>query len=555
MLLNLHIKNYVLIDELNLEFGEGLNIFTGETGAGKSIIIESVGLVLGDRAGAGLVRKGSERCSICTEFDIDGYSQLGKFLSESALGDDGGGTLIIRREIDSAGKSRAFINDKPVGISMLSSVGDFLVDVHGQHEHQTLLQSKMQRDLVDRFAGNDSLLASTAGHYGAWRALAAQKEANTVSEQERERLVDLYSFQLKEINSLKPVPGEEEEIEQKLPVLKNAEKLRALSSEAYDLLYGSESSALQNAGKAQKLVENIVSISGSITGAAETLKTASSLLDDALRDIDKFRGSLEADPAALNELLSRQDQLHRLKKKYGKDIPEILAYADKISKELDALSNADRNLKELDAKIAKAEAELSSFCEKLSASRKKAAKKLSDGVEKELSALGMKKAKFSVDISREDSPSSHGRDSVGFMFSANTGEDLKPLKEIASGGEMSRVMLALKTVLANSDEVPVLIFDEIDSGIGGPMGQVVGSKLKTLSKHHQILCITHLPQIAAFAEKHFNVEKASAGGQTLTRVRALAKDGRLEEISRMLSGKEVTPAARAHASELIEQSL
>lgn len=554
MLLNLHIKNYVLIDELSLEFGEGLNIFTGETGAGKSIIIESIGLVLGDRAGAGLVRKGSERCSICAEFDISGYSALEKFLEQSALADENTGSLIIRREIDSTGKSRAFINDRPAGISTLSSVGNFLVDVHGQHEHQTLLQGKVQRELVDRFAGNENLLADTAKHYEAWRGLVAQKEANTVSTQEKERLVDLYSFQLKEITSLKPVPGEDEELEQKLPVLKNAEKLRALSSEAYDLLYGRESSAMENTGKAQKLVENIISISGSLSGSAETLKNASSLLDDALRDIDKFRGSLEADPDVLNELLTWQDQLHRLKKKYGKDIAEILAYSDKISKYLDTLTNAEKNSKELDENIKKAESSLSALCEKLSASRKKASKKLSEGVENELGALGMKRAKFSAEIMKQDSPSGQGWDSVGFMFSANTGEDSKPLKEIASGGEMSRVMLALKTVLANSDEVPVLIFDEIDAGIGGPMGQVVGSKLKTLSKHHQILCITHLPQIAAFAEKHFNVEKAADAGQTLTRVRTLAKNDRLEEVARMLSGKEITPAARKHAMELIEQS-
>jgi len=555
MLLNLHIKNYVFIDELNLEFGEGLNVFTGETGAGKSIIIESIGLVLGDRAGAGLVRKGSERCFIGAEFDITGYSSLLDFLKGAGLSEDGGDTLIIRRELDSGGKSRAFVNDKPVGIAMLSSIGDFLVDVHGQHEHQTLLKSAVQRELIDRFAHNEELLKNVAVKYEDWRALNARKEAQRISDQERERLVDLYSFQLKEINALKPVPDEEEELEQKLPMLKNAEKLKALSTEACELLHGQEASALANAGKAQKLIESIRSLSGALSGPAETLKNASSLIDDALREIEKFSDGLRSDPEALNGLLERQDQLHKLKKKYGRDIPGILAYRDGIENELDTLSNSDKNLKELDDKIRKAGSELFSLCEKLSGSRKKASKELSSAAERELAGLGMQKARFSVDIKKDEAPSKDGWDSVVFLFSANAGEDQKPLKDIASGGEMSRVMLALKTVLAKSDKVPVLIFDEIDSGIGGPMGQVVGTKLRTLSKHHQILCITHLPQIAAFAEKHFTVEKSSSSGQTSVQVRTLAQKERLEEVARMLSGKEVTPAARKHALELIEQSL
>ena len=555
MLLNLHIKNYVLIDELNLEFGEGLNIFTGETGAGKSIIIESVGLVLGDRAGAGIVRKGAERCLISAEFDVSGYKPLNKFLESASLAGEDDGTLIIRREVDLNGKSRAFVNDRPVNVSTLASIGDFLVDVHGQHEHQTLLKSAVQRELVDRFAGNEKLLEDAAEKFESWSALATQKDAQRISEVERERLVDLYSFQLKEINSLKPIPGEEEELEQKLPMLKNAEKLQALSSEAYDLLYGQESSALERTGKALKAVESINALSGTLNEPAETLKNASALIDDALREIDKFRGALDSDPETLNDLLTRQDQLHKLKKKYGKDIPEILSYRDKIERELDALTNADKNLKELDEKIDRALNILNTACDKLTDSRKKAAKKLSADAQKELADLGMKKARFSAELSKLELPSASGRDAIVFMFCANPGEDIKPLKDIASGGEMSRVMLALKTVLVKSDEVPVLIFDEIDAGIGGPMGQVVGSKLKTLSRHHQILCITHLPQIAAFAQKHFTVEKTSAPGQTAVRVCPLADSGRLEEVARMLSGKEITPAARKHASELIEQSV
>jgi DNA repair protein RecN (Recombination protein N) len=555
MLLNLNIKNYVLIDELSLEFAEGLNIFTGETGAGKSIIIESIGLILGDRAGAGVVRNGSDKCFLSAEFDISGCKSLSQYLLESALGEKGEVALIIRREIDIQGKSRAFVNDKPVSISTLSAIGSFLVDVHGQNEHQALLATKAQRSLVDRFAESEILLLEVSKEHESWHALIAQKETRKISEQERERMADLYSFQLKEIDSAKLICGEEEDIEQKLPMLKNAEKLAELAGLAYDHLYGQEGSAIEKTGKVEKLLETIESLSGALSGSGETLKHASSLLDDALREIEKFKDNLNSDPAALNELLTRQDLLHKLKKKYGKDIPEILAYRDKIALELDALTNADKNLKELDAKIAKAEAALFAHCEKLSTQRKKASKRLSEGTQKELAELGMKKAGFSIKFDKAEQPTASGWDNIEFIFSANSGENLKPLKEIASGGEMSRVMLALKTVLAKSDEVPVLIFDEIDAGIGGPMGQTVGFKLKTLSKHHQVLCITHLPQIAAFAEKHFTVAKSSSKGQTSVEVKTLGREARLEEVARMLSGKEITPVARKHASELIEQSL
>jgi len=435
MLLNLNIKNYVLIDQLGLEFGEGLNIFTGETGAGKSIIIESVGLALGGRAGAGIVKSGAERCFIGAQFDISGYTALNNFLAESGLsGDDG--MLLIRREIDLNGKNRAFVNDKPASVSILALIGDYLVDVHGQHEHQTLLKGSVQRELLDRFARNEKLLEETAEVFDTWSALTAQKEARRISEEERTRLVDLYGFQLKEIDSLKPVPGEEEELEQKLPMLKNAEKLQALSSQACALLYGEENSALERIGKTQKLVDSINSISESLAGPSETLKNASSLVDDALRELERFRDSLSADPETLNALLTRQDLLHKLKRKYAKDIPEILAYRGKICQELETLNNADKNLKELEDKIRKSETTLRSLCEKLTASRKKAANKLSEGVEKELSVLGMKKAAFSAGIEKETNPSKHGWDNISFLFSANAGEGLKPLKDIASGGEM-----------------------------------------------------------------------------------------------------------------------
>jgi DNA repair protein RecN (Recombination protein N) len=444
------------------------------------------------------------------------------------------------------------VNDRPVNIGTLQAVGNYLVDVHGQHEHQSLLSSTPQRGLLDGFGGHEALITEITDAHARWRELTARRESQRMSEQEKQRLIDLYSFQLRDIEAAKLVPGEEEEIEAGLPQLKNAEKLRELSEEANLILYDSEGAVLEKLGKVQRLLETIQGLGGGIGETAETLKNACYSLEEVARDVEHLRDRLKADPEKLNELLERQDLVRRLKKKYGVSVQDILAYADKISKELSALANADQDRQELDREIEKAQAHLFALCTKLSAARKKAGEKLAQGVEKELADLGMKKARFSVAVEKQAEPGTDGWDRVEFLFSANPGEDIKPLKNIASGGEMSRVMLALKTVLAKADRVPVLIFDEIDAGIGGPMGQTVGKKLFNLSHHYQVLCITHLPQIAAFGNQHIAVDKATKSGRTITRVKTLTSTERVEEIARMLSGEEITPAARKHASELLQ---
>ncbi|HBU69462.1 MAG TPA: DNA repair protein RecN [Elusimicrobia bacterium] len=553
MLLNLNIKNYALIDELGLEFSEGLNIFTGETGAGKSIIIESLGLILGERASADVVRKGAPRCSITAEFDTANLSGAEKYLA--SLGFENEGQLIIRREIDPAGKSRAFINDRPSSAETLKNLGEFLVDVHGQHEHQALFKTRLQLNLLDSFAENEQLLSEIESKYQDYRKLLALKDARQMSEQERERFIELYTFQLKEIEAARLSEGEEEKIEQALPRLKNADKLMSTSEQAFGLLYSSEGSAIENLGKAVKLLENINSSVEDLAQTSENMNKAYYLLEECSRELEAFKDGLRADPEELNRLLERQSLIAKLKKKYGQSVAEIIAYREKISAELEALSRHEQDKLELDSKLSKSLGLLESKCALLSAERGKAAKKLSSGVEKELSDLGMKKASFKIKISKRGEPSSNGWDDIEFLFSANPGEEIKPLKDIASGGEISRVMLAIKTVLAKADSIPVMVFDEIDSGIGGPMGQTIGRKLSQLSKHHQVLCITHLPQIAAFAKIHMSVSKQTVKNITKTSVVRLSAEDSVEEISRMLSGHEITPAARKHAAELIENAL
>ncbi|MBN1621370.1 MAG: DNA repair protein RecN [Endomicrobiales bacterium] len=554
MLLNLHIKNYALIDNMHIDFTPGLNIFTGETGAGKSIIIEALGLILGERASAQLIRKDANRCFITGEFDHSKLKGFSKYLDELGLDDSNNDTLILRREIDVSGKSRAFINDCPVSLSTLCSVGELLVDVHGQHEHQTLIKSMHQRQLLDRFGDNEDLKDAIGKKYHQWKELIAQKESFKLSEQEKQKLIDLYGFQVKEIDGARLTQGEEEEIEQILPKLKNAEKLREISEQASQFLDSMEGSVLEKLNKVQQMLENINNVCGSLGETCENLKTAYYQIEECAKEVEDFNGNLESDPERLNEILGRQDIIYKLKKKYGKTIGEILEYRKKIHDELSFISNTEENEKELNSRIEKEQRELFDLCKKLSASRKKAAEKISDEVEKQLYDLGMKKVRFVVSVEKEQEPTSDGWDRVEFIFSANPGEDLKPLKDIASGGEMSRVMLALKTVLAKADKVPILIFDEVDAGIGGPMGQTVGKKLKDLSKSHQILCITHLPQIAVFSNQHLSVVKELQKGQTYTYIKTLSEKEHTEEISRMLSGEKVTTTARKHAQELIKQS-
>ena len=551
MLLNLTIRNYALIDEARLEPGDGLTVFTGETGAGKSIIVESIGLLLGERASAQAVRKGADRCFITGEFDISRVTALGRFLEKTGIPSEGEASFIVRREIDVQGRSRAFVNDRPVSIGTLSTIGSFLVDIHGQHEHQSLFHAENQRALLDRYAEAEGLSAQVADEYKRWQELLSFKESQHLSAQERERRIDLYSFQLKEIDEAHPVPGEVEEMEHALPQLKNAEKLQALADETYQILYSSDNAVLDNLRRVGKLLAQMASLGASFTDTTASLNNALAGLEEAARDIENFRGHISADPEKLNDMLERQDLLHRLKRKYGATVQEILSYRDRIAGELSALNASDDRLKELDKDSASSRRKLDDLCAKLTALREKAGQKLARQVEKELNDLGMKKARFSVAREALPEPASFGADRISFLFSANPGEDQQALKTIASGGEMSRVMLGLKTVLANADQVPLLIFDEIDTGIGGPMGQTVGRKLEELARHHQVLCITHLPQIAVCGDRQFYVSKETKGSRTRTLIASLSPQERKEEIARMLSGDEITDTARRHAAELL----
>lgn len=550
MIRELEIRNFALIESLRIRFGEKLNALTGETGAGKSIVVDAIGLLLGDKSQASAVRKGAERCQILGIFEIGKNRAAAKLLKELSLeGEED--VLILRREIDSQGKSRAFVNDRPVILSTLSSLGEHLIELHSQHEHQKLLKSAEQRDFLDRYAEAWNLRAQTAEAFASWKVLLEKKEASQISDQERNQKIDLYVFQVKEIEDSKLRPGEEEELDEALPRLKNAEKIRAALDEAFGQLYEDEGSVSERLRKVKRSFENLAALGMDLKDAPRILEETLVGAEEMVGEIEKARGSVVSDPARLDGIFARQDMISKLKRKYGATLAEIIAYGNKIKGELEILQNYAQNLSQLERDIEKAHSALMKMAKALSAARKKAGEKLAAAVEKELKDLGFLKARFDVQLVAEP-PSPAGLETVEFLLSANLGEDLKPIKAVASGGELSRIMLALKKILALSDMVPTLIFDEVDAGIGGAMGNVIGEKLKGLGKTHQVIAITHLPQVAAYAECHIAVRKEVRSARTKTEIELLEKDGRVEEIARMLGG--ISTISLKHAAELLEEA-
>lgn len=528
----LTVSNFAVVSELSLDFSPGLNVFTGETGAGKSILIEALGFLLGARGSSSWLRAGSERLSVTGVF----------------------GGRIVKRELDRGGKTRALIDGTAVPIAALAAFGEGLVDFHGQHEHQELLKPAVQMNCLDAFGGLGKQRADVEKVYDEWSRLKAELEAGRLSEEERARRLEFWSFQLAEIDAARLRTGEEEELAAVLPRLRGGERLRALADSAHGMLYSQEGSVLGLLLKAERALEELCRIDESLRQGHDALQSARLVVDDVARALDAYRGSVESDPARLEAALSRADVLSRLKKKYGATVEDMLALRGKLAADLALLDGAGERAGELEKELAQAGARLDVCCAFLHKSRVKAARALSAALLKEFKVLGMAHAGFSVGVELEEGRSSRaGGDLVEFLMAPNPGEPLRPIKAIASGGELSRVMLALKTVLA--DDVPVLVFDEVDAGIGGLVARAVGERLSRLAASRQVLCVTHLPQVACFAQSHFEVVKEVASGRTATRVERLDGARRLEAVARMLGGRQATAASRKHAQELLENSL
>ncbi len=544
MLKELRVRHFAIIDNLDVRFGQGLSILTGETGAGKSIIIGALGTVLGARAYTEMIMTGSDQATVEAFFDIKDHPVTRE------LGIDTSEGILLRRSISRAGKTRAYINDTMVSLQSLARLGATLVDVHGQHEHQSLLASDHQMLLLDYFGGMDKERAAISEAYLELSKLNTRLEDLHLGSRERAQKTDMLRFQVDEINAAGLSKGEDVLLEEELEILSNLTHLNELVESTYSLLHSDDGSSIEKLSGSVSSLKEMHEIDGGASAPLELLEQALALAEDAAIAVRGLRDRYNLDPSRLDEVQERLRAMDLLKKKYGDSINEILAFHDRAKAELELLENAEENTGALEAEIAKKTEKLQKEARSLTRKRVKAASSIEKEVMKILEGLAFAKAEFSVQI--EEAPlSATGADQVEFLFSANKGEEPKPLIKVASGGELSRIMLAIKTVLRKVDDIPVLVFDEVDSGIGGKTARNVAARLKESSKGKQVLCVTHLPQIAAIADTHFLIEKSSSGERTLVSVEEVTGERREEEIARMLSGT-VTNTSLEHAREILK---
>ena len=557
MLEHLHIKNVALIKESEISFGEGLNILTGETGAGKSMVIDSLQFALGGRAGKDFLRHGTKQASVEALFVTQSESLQGK-LEENGIEPEEDGSVLITRTLSETGKSVCRVNGSTVTVSMLKEIAEDLIDIYGQHEHQSLLNPSKHIRLLDRFCGA-GFVDAMAAYQKSWRALKEldhQLESLMGDESQREQRMDILSFQKEEIEAADLKIGEEEELLEQKKRLSSMEKLMRLTGESIALLYDGNDripSACDQLGDALSKLQEAADYDNTLKPFADALADAYAAVEDTARELKREADKQENDPAALEEMEERLQVIYKLKRKYGGTVEAVLAFYNKVTEELDFLSNSNEKVAELTAEKQKEWKILSAAAENLSALRKTTADHVAARIEAALKDMEMKDARFHIQIDEKTDWTSDGKDKVEFLISANAGEGLKPLAKIASGGEMSRVMLALKTVLVDADDIGTFIFDEIDTGVSGRTARKVGEKMSFLGSKRQILCITHLPQIAAMANSHFLIEKESDGEETITKVTPLSADGSVEEVARLMGGSDVTETTLAAARELIAE--
>lgn len=564
MLNLLKIRNIALIDELELEFGPGLNLLTGETGSGKSIIVDSLGALTGDRVTSDLIKEGEASARIEGVFTVAGGSELKRILNEGGLetDDESENDVIIRRELSAAGKNRVFINDQVVTQNLLKKIGPLLVDIHGQGEQATLFDTSTHLEFLDQFGRLEALRERVAEAYRHWSTTRTELGMLEQNEAEKLKLLDILKFQIDEISRVGLQPGEDVELEEEKRRLNNVEKLSALSEEAYTLLYESGESSLATLEKAARKVDELAEFESRFREYTDGISTARAVIEDLAISIRDFSSHLEFSPQRLEEIDDRLAEISRLKRKYGESIDAVLAHLQESEERLESIETAEFREDELRKKLAALEKEYINAAAELHRAREAAAGKFEKEVERELKAVALEKARFKVKIdsligtdlsggssARHFTPK--GYDHIEFLFSANVGESPKPLARIASGGEASRLMLILKTVSKAKSDDKSAVFDEIDVGIGGRVAEAVGLKLKELAKTQQVLCVTHQPQIASLADTHFSVQKEMSRGRTTVSVKELGKAERVEEIARMLAGKTVSETAREHAREML----
>jgi DNA repair protein RecN (Recombination protein N) len=564
MLKTLHVKDYALIERVDVEFDTGLNIITGETGAGKTILIDALSLLLGERASTEVVRKDADKSIVEGIFNVKGNKKVESILRQNEI--DFSPELIIRREISLKGSNRCFVNDTPVQLSLIKELGDILVDLHGQHEHQSLLRTETHIEYLDNCGDTEDLLRTYKWLYKSLNNLTDELKELKEKETSLTEKKDLYEFQIKEIDAVSPEIDEEDTLENQLVLLENSERLQLLTSEIYQGLYESEGSVYDSLTKMKNEINELVRIDKTFKDTNKEYESVVAIINEIANSLRDYSSKIEFDPEKLDTIRERLGAISLLKKKYGGSLKSIIEHRKKIGEEFSIAENYSDKISELESKIKTVRESCGSAAEKLSLKRKETAKKITKDIIELLKQVGIPNSKFQVEILNIPVDSSDdfilvkgkpykfyssGYDNVQFFISTNLGEDVKPLAKVASGGEISRIMLSLKTVLARTDKLPLLIFDEIDTGVSGHVAQKVGQTLKLLAFRHQIIAITHLPQISGLADHHYAVEKVEINKRVISRIRKLNNAERVKEVAKLMSGENITEASIKGAKELM----
>lgn len=561
MIVELNISNFAIIDDLKINFAKGFNVLTGETGAGKSIIVEGISMILGQRASRDLVRKGREKSTLEGLFYLEDpvKVQVNTILKKYGIDIDPSNYLLISREIHTNGRSVSRINGRVVTLTMLNKITTNLVDIHGQHEHQSLLNVDNHIKLIDTFGDKElrDLLENVKGKHEELQEEVKKLKKLSLNNIEKDREIDLLKYQIDEINSANLLKYDEEEVLKEYEKMFNIKEIGYSLGEVSDIIHNNNYnnfSILDNINKCISKMSGIKDYDNELVQYNKVLEDINFQLQDLSVNIRNYLESLEIDGERLEFLQERIDTINKIKKKYGNTVEDILQYRNAIEIRLEILLNNEESIKKIKNNIKVIETELMNYCIKLTKIREKLSKNIEISIMKELGELNMNNVVFKVNFDRLENFTSNGWDKIEFLISTNKGEDLKPLSRIVSGGEMSRIMLAFKSILADYDSIPCLIFDEIDIGISGRTAQIVGEKIKMISNNHQIICISHLPQIAALADTHFVIEKYTIEDKTNTIVRKLDDDERINELSRLLGGVDLTDTTKLHAKEMLEMS-
>lgn len=552
MLVELVVENYAVVERVRVRFHAGLNLLTGETGSGKSMVVDALGLLFGGRASADMLRSGTERARVSGIFEAPRVAGFRRLLEDAGVEAEDG-ELLIEREILASGKSRAFAGSRPVTAALLRDIAPYLGDIHGQHEQQQLFSMDAQLEMLDSFASTGAVLVEAGNLFRQWRDASRELRDLEHSEQERLRMADLWSFQRNEIDSAQLKDSEDLELENERRVLKNVARLQEYANAAYAALYDAPESAATQLRMAVKRIDELCKIDESLRSALDTLKPAEIAVDEASDALRDYLDRLEADPHRLEQIEERLALIDRLKRKYGGSVQEILSFLEDVRGKMGAVESAGERMSALQQQLKQFADAYAAVAERLTKIRTEAARKLARAVERELASLAMQNTVFQIKLQQAEW-SERGADAVEFLISPNPGEEARPLERVASGGELSRIALALKTCFkqpAPNGAVRTLVFDEIDAGIGGAVAESVGRRLKTLAASSQVLCVTHLAQVAGFADHHYLVEKREIKGRTFAEIEELSAAARKQEIGRMLSGEKVTPEALKHAEQLI----